>query len=157
MITLEIPTDPQLLAAVGKVALRHGQLDYVLRMTVKSILELSIRDALDATDRQGSRGLRDRVRKLANKRFREGETLARLDALLARSRRATANRNEVLHSLWARSKDGELIIRDDDHSFRPIPTVAELEKMADELAEAASELNDARMNGFLKEALAESD
>ncbi len=60
MITLDIPTDPALLAAVGKVALRHGQLDYVLRMTVKSILKLSIRDALDATDRQGSRELRDR-------------------------------------------------------------------------------------------------
>ena len=75
MITLDIPTDSALLAAVGKVALRHGQLDYVLRMTVKSILKLSIRDALDATDRQGSRGLRDRVRKLAKKRFGEGDTL----------------------------------------------------------------------------------
>lgn len=158
MITLDIPTDPQLLASVGKVALRHGQLDYVLRMTVKSILKLSIRDALDATDRQGSRGLRDRVRKLAKKRFGEGDTLVRLDALLARSRRATADRNEVLHSLWARSKDGEPIIRDDDgYAFRPVPTVAELEEMADKLADAASELNDARMNGFLKEALAESD
>ncbi len=29
--------------------------------------------------------------------------------------------------------------------------------MADKLADAASELNDARMNGFLKEALAASD
>ncbi len=155
MITLDIPTDPQLMAAVGKEALRHGQLDYVLRMTVKSILKLSIRDALDATDRQGSHGLRDRVRKLAKQKFGEGETLVRLDALLARSRRATANRNEVLHSLWAR-KAGKPIIRDDDgYAFRQIPTVTELEKMADDLAEAASELNDARMNGFLKEALSQ--
>ncbi len=45
MITLDIPTDPNLMAAVGKVPLRHGQLDYVLRMTVKSILGLSVREA----------------------------------------------------------------------------------------------------------------
>lgn len=60
MILLNIPDDPTVLAALGKVAIRHGQLDYILRMTVKSILALSIREALDATARQGSKDLRKR-------------------------------------------------------------------------------------------------
>lgn len=157
MITLEIPTDPQLMAAVGKVAVRHGQLDYVLTMTVKSLANLSILDALDATSRQGSRELRDRVRKLAKRTFGEGVTLVKLDALLNRCRRATDDRNVILHSLWANDKHGNPVIRDDDgYAFRSIPTVADLDKMADGLAAVASELNDARLDGFLKKALAES-
>ena len=158
MITLDIPTEPSLLAAVGKIALRHGQLDYVLRMTVKSILKIPVREALDATDRQSSRELRDRVKKLAKKKFGESTTLVKLDALLNRSRQATDKRNEVLHSLWAKDLQGNLVIRDDDgHSFRSSPTESELEQVASDLATIASELNNARLEGFLKEALAESN
>jgi len=32
MITFGIPDDNQMLAAIGKVAIRHGQMDYVLRI-----------------------------------------------------------------------------------------------------------------------------
>ncbi len=155
MITLEIPTDPALLAAVGKIALRHGQLDYVLRMTVKSIQSLSIREALDATERQGSHDLRKRVRKLAKQKFGESETLVRLDALINKSRRATDRRNELLHNLWSYDMDRNPVIRDDDHTFRPAPNIAELNTVADEFAAVALELNVARLNGFLKEALSQ--
>ena len=153
MFLMDIPGDPSLLAALGKVAIRHGQLDYVLRMTVKSIRELPISEALDATARQGSRELRERVRKLAKQKLGEGEPLTRLDALLERSRRATDKRNELLHRLWAHQLDGEPVIRDDDHNWLPIPSVADLEHWADELATLATALNEARLEGFLKAAL----
>lgn len=150
---IEYPGDPALLAALGKVAIRHGQLDYVLRMTVKSILALPIPEALDATARQGSRELRERVRKLAKQKLGEGEPLTRLDALLERSRRATDKRNELFHRLWAHQLDGEPVIRDDGHNLLPIPSVAELEHWAEELATVATELNVARLEGFLRAAL----
>jgi hypothetical protein len=35
MIYPGLPDDQQVLAAVGKIALRHGQLDYALKMTVR--------------------------------------------------------------------------------------------------------------------------
>lgn len=155
MIILGIPTDPAVLAAVGKIAIRHGQLDHVLRMTVKSILNLSIREALDATERQGSHDLRKRVRKLAKQKFGESVTLVRLDALINRAHRATDRRNAILHNLWAQDLDDNPVIRDDDHTFRPAPLLAELDAVADELATVASELNDARFSGFLKEALSQ--
>jgi hypothetical protein len=41
MIYFKLPDDPALLVAVAKVAIRHGQLDYVLRMTVKTIERLT--------------------------------------------------------------------------------------------------------------------
>jgi hypothetical protein len=83
MIYFKLPDDPALLAAVAKVAVRHGQLDYVLRMAVKSIERLTIRQGLDATERQGSAALRERVRKLARKKLGEGRALVLLDAMLA--------------------------------------------------------------------------
>ena len=49
MVRLNLPEDVNVLAAVGRVALRHGQLHRTLRMTVKSILGLPPREALDAT------------------------------------------------------------------------------------------------------------
>ena len=154
MITLDMPTDSKLMAAVGRVAIRHGQLGYVLQMTLKSIEGISVREALDATERLGSSELRRRVRKSAKQKFGDGPTLTRLDALLTRCRRATANRNEILHSLWAQDKEGNLVIRDDDgHNFRPPPTKLELKKMAGELAKVASDLNEARLSGFLRDAL----
>lgn len=157
MITFGIPDNQPLLAAVAKVAIRHGQLDYVLRMTVKSIERLSISDALNATERQGSSELRQHIRKLAKQKLGEGSALVRLDEFLTRSRRATDRRNELLHGLWAVDLEGRELFRHDDHNWRDIPQVAELETLATELAMIASELNDARLNGFLKDALEERE
>jgi hypothetical protein len=153
MITLDIPTDEAVLAAVGEISIRHGQLDHVLRMTIKSILNLPVRAALEATARQGSKELRERVRKLAKQKFGECEALVRLDALLDRSRRATDKRNALLHPLWARNNEGDFVIRDDDHHLGPAPTPVEIKAVANELAAIASDLNEARLLGFLKEAL----
>ena len=58
MIYPGLPDDQQVLAAIGKIALRHGQLDYVLKMAVRSLTGVSIDEALDATERQLSRELR---------------------------------------------------------------------------------------------------
>src|SRR5580658_7924268 len=97
MIYPDLPEDQQVLAAIGKIALRHGQLDYALKMALKSLTGVTIRKALDATARQSSRELRERVRRLTRKRFGEGDVLVRLDAILERSRQATEKRNELLH------------------------------------------------------------
>jgi hypothetical protein len=75
MIYMAIPEDQAVLAAVGKIALRHGQLDHVLRMTIKSLTGVSVNEAIDATARQGSRELRERIRKLARRRLGEGVAL----------------------------------------------------------------------------------
>ena len=158
MITMDIPDDNSVLVAVGTIALRHSQLDYILRMTVKSILRISVREARNATARQGSRELRNRVRILAKQKFGEGETLVKLDALLNRARRATENRNDVLHSLWAQDRDGNAVIRDDDSdTFQPGPNKDDLETLANDLAIIASELNSARLDGFLKDLVKERD
>jgi hypothetical protein len=77
---------------------------------VKTITHITIREALDATERQSSAALRARVRKLARQKVGEGDALVRLDALLARAGRATKRRNELLHALWAAQLDGQGLI-----------------------------------------------
>ena len=144
MITLQIPEDKQVLAAVGTISIRHGQLDYCLKMTIKSIMGLSILETLDATDSQGSFDLRKRIRKLAKQRFGEGETLVKLDALLTRASRATGNRNQILHSLWAYELDGTPVIRNRDHSFQPIPNIIKLNELASEIFTITTDFNNAR-------------
>lgn len=153
MITLDIPQDDQLLAAVGKISIRHGQLDHVLRMTIKSITGLPFNEVFEATRRQGSRELRIRVKKLAKQRLGEGKALIGLEALLDRSQRATDKRNEKLHRVWAYNLEGDAVTRDEEHNWNPIPEIAELEKIATELADIAYRLNHARLDGFLCQAL----
>jgi hypothetical protein len=153
MIFPGLPEDQQVLAAIGKIALRHGQLDYALKMAVRSLAGITTREAIDATARQSSRELRDRVRRLARKRFGEGEVLVRLDAVLERSRQATEKRNELLHGLWGTELDGGPVMRTHGHEFRAIPSTAEIEAAADDLAQVAKDLNFARLEGFLRDAL----
>jgi hypothetical protein len=148
-----LPDDDKILAAIGTIALRHGQLDNALRMTIGDLTGVEKTESLDATARDGSRELRDRIRRLARKRLGEGTPLVRLQAILTRAARATDKRNELLHAVWGTELDGGPIMRGDDHKFRPPPSVLELEALHEEIARILIDLIDARFNGFLFEAL----
>lgn len=148
-----LPSDDKILAAIGTIALRHGQLDNALRMTIKDLTGVEKTEALDATVRDGSRELRDRVRRLARQCLGEGAPLVRLQAILERAARATYKRNELLHAVWGTELDGDPMMRGDDHKFRPIPSIQELKGLDEEIANIIVNLIDARFNGFLFEAL----
>jgi hypothetical protein len=152
-VTHGLPEDEKILAAIGIIALRHGQLDNALRMMIKDLTGVDQTEALDATAREGSRELRERIRKLARQRLGEGEALVRLQALLTRAERATGKRNDLMHAVWGAELDGGPMIRGDDHEFRPAPTVAELKDLGHEIARILDDLTQARRDGFLLEAL----
>jgi hypothetical protein len=153
MMMLHIPSDKDLLAAFGEVALRHEHLSHILRMTIKTLARLRVDEALDATAYDGARELRERVRRLARQRLGEGEPLLKLQALLERCRRATERRNELMHGIWAKELDGEAVRRGTDHTWHPLPTREELTALASELQNLSEALNTARLDGFLSEAL----
>lgn len=156
VMVFHIPTDPALLAAFGEVALRHEHLSHILRMTIKTLASLEVEEALDATAFDGASHLRDRIRKLAKQRLGEGPALLRLQAILERCRRATDRRNDFVHSVWARELDGEPMRRDGSSSWLPIPSVEQLQALSRELLELTLELNHARLEGFIQEALRHS-
>jgi len=150
-----LPTDKNLLAAIGTIALLHAHLDNALRMTIKDVTGLSKDETLDATARQGSRDLRERVRRLAKQRFGESTALVKLDTLLYRAGRATDTRNGILHSVWGTELDGDVMIRREDHSFEPGKSEEELKEFAEELRSIIWEFIYARLDddGFLSKAL----
>jgi len=154
MITFHVPEDKTLLDAFGEVALRHEHLNHILRMTIKTLARLRPQEALDATNYDGSRQLRERIRKIARQRLGEGEALLKLEALLERCRRVTEKRNDLTHGIWAKELDGEPMRRGPDNSWYPLPTVDELKALANQTWLLTDELNTARLEGFLAEALA---
>jgi hypothetical protein len=153
-ITFHVPENPDFLQGVGKVTICHAHLDYALRMCIKSLAGLSIEEALDATELEGSRALRERIRKLARTRLGEGPPLLKLQALMKRCGDLTTKRNEITHHIIAMSEKWPVAFhRLPDHSWQTLPSAMEVEKLAGEITAAANELNHARLSGWLALAL----
>ena len=155
MITFHVPDDKELLAAFGEIALRHEHLNHILRMTIKSLADLTPAEALAATKYEGSRQLRNRIRKIARKRLGEGTPLLKLQAILTNCEKLTNKRNELVHGLWAQELDGEAHVRDAYGNSHPLPTSQELLELAKEIEQLTGHLNSERLQGFLKQALSD--
>ena len=153
MMTFHVPTDRDLLAAIGEVALRHEHLNHILRMTIKTLARLDVAEALDATAYDSTSQLRERIKKLARQRLGEGEPLLKLHALLERCKRSTERRNNLVHSVWGKELDEEPALRGSGEEWRPLPTTAELQDLAENLSQLTLQLNEARLEGFLHQAL----
>jgi hypothetical protein len=154
MMLFHVPEDKELLAAYGELSLRHEHLTHILRMTIKTLARLEVSEALDATAYDGAARLRDRIKSLARQRLGEGEALLKLQAILERCKRATDKRNDLIHSVVGKELDGETFRQGNDHNWLPLPTVKELEALGEEISVLTGSLNDARLYGFLAEALA---
>jgi len=85
----------------------------------------------------------------------EGAALIRLRALLERCKRATDKRNDLVHGILVAELDGDPQLYVKDHSMKPLPTAEELAGLQRELYSLVIAINDARLNGFLAEAMAE--
>ena len=153
MMTFHVPSNRGILEVLGQIALRHGHLDHILRMTIKTPGEASVQEARDGTCFEGSHVLRERIRKIARTQLGEETALIKLQALLERARRATEKRNELIHNIWAQPLDGDPQIRTTDHHWKPIPTIDELNALEVEIAGITKELNDGRLNRFLSDAV----
>jgi hypothetical protein len=154
MMMFHVPDDQELLAAFSELTLRHEHLNHILRMTIKMLGRVEVSEALHATVYDGSSQLRERVRKLARQRLGEGEALLKLQAIVERCKRATDRRNELVHGVWAKELDGEPTCRGADHDWQPLPTTGQLKGLSAEILELTNLLNQARLEGFLAEALA---
>lgn len=153
MITLDLPKEEGLLAAFGEVTVRHEQLAHVLRMTIKTLANLTINEALDAMAYKPASEIRKRICKLATQRLGEGPARLKLEAIIERCGRATEKRNRYVHSVVGKEIDGDAYQKTDDHQWQLVPTVPELKSLADDIMNLTKELNDARLVGFLFEAL----
>jgi hypothetical protein len=127
----------------------HTHLELILRYCVKTIANLSIAEALDATERDRISDLRVRIKRLFKERRPTPHEQTTLDALLGRARRLSEKRNSYLHSTWSQTAAGRAIMKNEDHRWGQAPSEAEVNQVTDEILRLVSELNDARLNGFI--------
>lgn len=156
MIMFYVPEDKELLSILGEITLRHEHMNHILKMTVKSLANLTPAQAIDALKYTGSGELRKRVNKLAKNRLREGEALLKLQAILIRAERLTEQRNKLTHGLWAQELDGESGLHTVPGEIEPLPSLEKLKQLASDIQSLTEELNRERLEGFLKMALDEN-
>lgn len=155
MVVFHVPKSPKYQRLVGRIAVRHAHLDYVLRMTIKSLTRVGVDEGLDATRYENSSLLRDRIKKIAKKELGDGAAFVKLQALMERAARCTGKRNRLLHSIVARDLDeeGRAMLRDEDEGWKRLPSIPELTKLETDIRTLVNEINEARLMGFLAEAL----
>lgn len=146
--------EADVLAALGEISVRHGFLDLVLRRTIKTLAGVTIEEADKALFRTGAGEMRGMIERLAKRRLRkEHSVFLKLKAILCDCERVTERRNQLTHDPWAKFLDGDAVLYLRTGQTLKMPTAAELKVLADEIHGLANVLNEARLYGFLAEAL----
>ena len=155
-VNLSLPGDSELLEAAGRVALAHGQLELMLRMTVKTLSGLTVDEALNATEKTKNWELRKEIIGLFNSKTTDRPLRPKLKAMLGKCEQLSESRNRLLHNAWAISPDGSVMMKGDRHAWGPAATVEDLNKLAQEIAAEVKNLNDTRLSGFIREVCADN-
>src|SRR5438445_745732 len=100
-VDLSLPSIPGLLEAAGRVALAHGQLELMLRMTIKTLGNVKVKEALDATASSKNWELRKQIISLFNGKTKDPALRLKLRAILGACERLSDKRNRLLHNAWA--------------------------------------------------------
>jgi hypothetical protein len=155
---LHVPTDVELLAAVGRVVITHGHLNHVLIRTIKTFANMKIEEADYNLARVKMPKLRERIGKLAAEKMgEESEAFKTLMTLLAECEKVTEDRNRLVHDLWVSDWDhADPRLQGRDESV-PLPTTAEINSLAKDIQALAKDINEGRLSGFIAEALAARD
>ena len=74
-------------------------------------------------------------------------------ALVERCRHLTDQRNEFVHSVWAKQLDGEPLRSDPREGWVPIPSKEQLDQLSEKVMRLTHEINYERLEGFLYQAL----
>jgi hypothetical protein len=104
-VTSWVPEDKDLLAALGRIAVLHGHLEYCLRATFKTVTGRDIGTSLRETQLKRFRELRCQIKEETQRRIGDRDAVDKLVKLLDRSRSATDERNKLLHGFWC-ERDG---------------------------------------------------
>jgi hypothetical protein len=146
---LAMPTNPNLVMALGQLAIAHTQLELILRYTIKTLPGLELHDVLDATAEDRMPDLRARIKHLFKEKKATTTEKVKLDALLHKAKQLTEKRNDYLHAAYSRTREGQALMQDVDHVWGPAPTADQVQKVTDALLTLYKTLNDARLRGFI--------
>ena len=155
-VDLSLPNDRALLKAAGRVALAHGQLELMLRMTIKTLTGLSVDKALNATQKHKNWELHRDIISLFNSKTKDPVLRYQLKAILGKCDQLSIERNQLLHNAWGIAPDGSVVMKGRKHAWGPAPTVEDLESLASEISGEVEGLNRERLCGFIQKVCKDS-
>jgi len=128
--------DDDILREVGRIVIRHGLLDHLLRLAIKRFLGISIEDEGYASETRGmSSALRERLQELTTAKFKDNPDKRGLfESLLAVAEAQTKRRNTLVHAVWMHVPGKAPALYDKDGTAYPIPTIEilrDIERMID--------------------------
>jgi hypothetical protein len=154
MHKLTVPNRPELLAALGSLAIAHTHLERILRYTVKTLSGLSgSKKSLDPARRKPMSDLRRRIKKRFKKYNPSAAEIYRLDELLEKVRLLSGKRNSYMRRAWSETEAGRAIRQEEDLQLGAAPSEATIERVASEILALGKQINDARLHGFIHEVM----
>lgn len=150
-VDLSLSEDPDLLEAAGSLALAHGQLELMLRMTIRTLAEITVDEALSATQKSKNWELRKCVHSIFNKKTKDMQLRLKLKSIIGTCERLSEERNRLLHNTWAIAPDGSVVTKGPDHAWGPASKPNDLRKLASEISDVVATLNHARLQGFIRQ------
>jgi len=140
--------DDETLRELGRMQVLHSHLDHTLRLSIKRMLGISIRDPGYWNETRGmTAGLRQRARDLVAKRYgRDQDSANAVNQILDEAEAATLLRNRALHGVWMRHDGNAPVLHDRDsllkqHVSYPAPTAEELVSVSDWICRLQRHLN----------------
>ena len=156
MVDLNLPDDPALLEAAGRIALSHGQLELMLRMTIKTLTEMSVDETLNATGNSKNWELRKDIISLFNKKTKDPVLRYKLKAIIGKCKQLSKERNRLLHNAWAIAPDGSVVVKGDKHAWGPAAKLEDLQSLTSEISAEVAVLNSERLSGFIQKVCQDS-
>jgi len=114
-IVIGTPSDPELLQAIGKLAIAHGNMEMVLIYCLKTlegltiekntskVIESHIKKYRDHRERESS--ARNQIKKLCKSEISENKhkgIKVKIDELMEKSEKLSEERNDYLHCVWGK-------------------------------------------------------
>lgn len=153
MHSLTVPNRPELHAALGRLAMAHTHLEWILRYTVKTLSRLSGPKGLNPTKRKPISFLRKKIKRLFKQYKPSPAEKSRLDELLEKAKLLSQQRNAYLHRAWSETPEGQPILLGEGLQLQAAPSEAAIERVASDLLALGKKINHARLNGFIHDVM----
>lgn len=151
MIKMDLVQDPEILQSAGAVSIAHGQLEHILKMTVKTLSGLTVDEALTATSKMKAWEVRKCIKKLFYDKTTDETMRLKIRVLLNKAEDVSEERNQLIHRPWGIDEHGNIIVKFPDHVWGDPPTPEMLQALAIRINGVAIEFNTARLDGFIEE------
>ena len=148
---LSIPNHPELLLALGRLAIAHTHLELILRFTVKTLCQMEVERGLNATRKVLISKVREKIKKLFTEKRPLESQKTLLDALLAEAELLTKQRNDFLHLAWSETVAGHALLHTENYQWKEAPAKEAVDEVTQRILKLANEINDARLHGFISQ------